>query len=71
MGSYRPDQLRVEDIIQVGACKGPVTAEAVRDQHGRLAVVFVCWGHGVRHTVTMPPTRLVSVVCRAPRVVAA
>lgn len=69
MGSYPASRVLVDDIIQIGPCKGPVAEEPLADHEGVLNLVFVCTGHGRRELLMRRPGQLVNVVMRAPRLV--
>lgn len=70
MGCYPASRVLVDDIIQIGACKGPVAEEPLADHAGTLTLVFVCTRHGRRELLARRPGQLVNVVMRAPRLVA-
>lgn len=70
MGSYQARHVQVDDVVQAGDCVGLVAC-TLADRHGRLVVVFVCGRHARRHSLTMWPSQLVTVVLRAPKGAAA
>ena len=70
MGCYPASRVLVDDIIQIGPCRGPVAEEPLADHAGTLNLVFVCTGHGRRELLARRPGQLVNVVMRAPRLVA-
>lgn len=66
MGSYQARYVQVDDVVRVGDCMGPVAC-SLAGRHAQLNVVFVCSRHARRHTITVRPSQLVTVVLRAPR----
>lgn len=67
MGCYPAGRVQVEDIIQVGQCRGPLAEEPLPDHEGTLHLVFVCIGHARRELLLRRPGQLVNVVLRAPK----
>lgn len=66
MGSYPASRVEVEDVIQVGPCRGPVAEPALPDHQGTLNLVYVCISCGRRHLLLARPAKLVTVLLRAP-----